>query len=104
MHSATRAWLVLLLSVHTVGYAADQTLAAPACSVLRSVLPQVKGFKPEGARAQLVMAMAEKFEYDRNRLRKVKEEVDAVAKASCSKERDAWLLLLKMPSLGEALS
>ena len=85
-------------------FAADATIGASACAVLKAVLPQVKGFKPEGARAQLVMAVGEKFDYDPNRLRTVRAEVDSATSASCPKEREAWLSILRMKSLREALS
>ena len=56
------------------------------------------------ARAQLVMALADKFEYDGARLRRVKADSDQVASASCPKERDAMLQILKTKSLSEAVS
>lgn len=86
------------------GPAQAQSAAAGVCPVLAKLLPEVRTFKPEGARAQLVMAVAEKFEYDAATLRKVRAEVDAATTASCPKEREAMLGLLKMKSLAEALS
>ncbi|MFO1311463.1 MAG: hypothetical protein U1F41_05290 [Burkholderiales bacterium] len=95
----------LLLLAHALpAFAADTALAAPICDTLKKLLPEVKTFKPEGARAQLVMALAEKFEYDGARLRRVKSDIDQVTTASCPKEREAMLSILKMKSLSEAVS
>jgi hypothetical protein len=84
--------------------AADLALAAPICDTLRKLVHEVRTYKPEGARAQLVMALAEKFDYDGARLRRVKAEIDQVASASCPKEREAMLAILKTGSLSEAVS
>ncbi len=83
--------------------AADQTLAAPLCEILKQLLPEVRGYKPEGARAQLVMAVAERFDYNAARLRQVRTDVDAVTTTACAKDREAMLGILKMKSLSEAL-
>jgi hypothetical protein len=72
----------LLLSAAASSLAADSTLGAPLCAVLKKLLPEVKSFKPEGARAQLVMAVAEKFDYDAGKLRKVKAEIDQATTAT----------------------
>ena len=85
-------------------HAADAALAAPICESLKKLLPEVKTYKPEGARAQLVMALAEKFQYDGARLRRVKADIDEVTTAGCPKEREAMLAILKMKSLSEAVS
>jgi hypothetical protein len=63
----------------------------------------VKSFKPEGARAQLVMAVAEKFDYDAGKLRQVKAEIDQATTATCAKDRAGMLGVLKMSSLAEAV-
>jgi hypothetical protein len=81
-----------------------QSVAASVCPILAKLVPEVRTFKPEGARAQLVMAVAEKFEYDASALRKVKAEVDAATTTSCPKDREAMLSVLKMKSLAEAPS
>ena len=60
--------------------------------------------KPEGARAQLVMAVAEKFDYDGNKHRRVRAEMDQATTALCPKEREGMLGVLKMRSLSEAVS
>lgn len=81
-----------------------QSVAAGVCSVMVKLLPEVRTYKPEGARAQLVMAVAERFDYDAAKLRQVRAEVDAATTASCPKEREAMLGVLKMKTLAEALS
>jgi len=91
-------------SAGSTGYAAGSELGAPLCGVLKKLLQEVKTFKPEGARAQLVMAIAEQFDYDAAKLRQVKMEIDQATTASCPKDRDAWLGILKMKSLKEAVS
>lgn len=84
--------------------AAESDLGAPLCGVLTQLLPQVKTYRPEGARAQLVGAIAEQFEYDAVKLRRVRVEIDRVTIARCPKEREALLDVLKMKSLAEAVS
>jgi len=85
-------------------HGADPALAAPICDTLKKLVPEVRTYKPEGARAQLVMALAEKFDYDGAKLRRVKAEIDQAAMASCPKERDAMLAILRMKTLSEAVS
>lgn len=50
------------------------------------------------------MAVAEKFDYDAAKLKQVKAEIDKVTTASCLKDREAMLGILKMKSLAEAVS
>jgi hypothetical protein len=83
---------------------ADSALAAPLCSTLKKLLPEVRTFKPEGARAQLVMAVAELFDYDAVKLRQVQAEIDSATSSTCPKEREAMLGILKMETLSEAVS
>jgi hypothetical protein len=100
---------VLLLAVSTLLLpmrvsAADAALGPPLCAVIKKLLPEVRSFKPEGARAQLVKAVAEKFDYDAKTLRQVKTEIDQVTTATCPKDREGMLGILKMKSLSEAVS
>jgi|RhiMethySRZTD1v2_1073278.scaffolds.fasta_scaffold222785_2 hypothetical protein len=95
---------VALLTPSSPSNAADSTLAAPLCGILKKLLPEVRGFKPEGARAQLVMAVAEKFNYDAGKLRQVKAEIDAATTAGCPKEREGMLGVVKTKTLAEAVS
>ena len=81
-----------------------QSVAAGVCPVLAKLLPEVRTYKPEGARAQLVMAVAERFDYDAAKLRQVRAEVDAATTAACPREREGMLVVLKTKSLAEALS
>lgn len=93
------------LAIHSfTAYAADSSLGMPLCEILKKLVPEVKTFKPEGARAQLVMAMAEKFDYDAAKLKQVKAEIDKVTTASCPKDREAMLGIVKMKSLADAVS
>jgi hypothetical protein len=94
--------IVLILGVGTAN-AADEHLAEPLCNVLKRLVPEVSAYKPEGAQAQLVMAVAEAFDYDPDKLRQVKVEIDRVTTASCPKERESMLAILKMKSLAEAV-
>jgi len=84
-------------------HAADSALGAPLCAVLKKLLPEVRAFKPEGARAQLVMAVAEKFDYDAKTLRQVRAEIDQATTAACPRDRERMLGILKMKSLSEAV-
>jgi hypothetical protein len=78
-------------------------VAGPVCDVLRKVVPATRGFPPVGARAQLVMAVAEKFEYDGKKLRQVRASMDAAATSACPKEREAMLSVTKTATLAEAV-
>ena len=59
--SSAVAVSVLVFAPHV--YAADP-LGPSLCVVLKELIPEVKTYRPEGARAQLVMALAEKYETD----------------------------------------
>ena len=104
------AWHVVAILVAATSLvisvpASAQTPLGPSlCAVLKKLAPEVRTFKPEGARAQLVMAVGEKFDYDATKLRQVKAEIDAATTAACPKEREAMLGVLKMKSLAEAVS
>ncbi len=96
----------LLTSIAGLGSAAlavDTALAEPLCGALKKVLPEVRNFAPVGVQSQLVMSIANIFDYDSKKLGQVQAEIDAVTSANCSKERTAMLALLKMKSLAEAL-
>lgn len=100
-HAATAAALALAT---TVSPAAEPALSAPLCGIVKKLLPEVRTYKPEGARAQLVMAIGEKFDYDGTKLRQVKAEIDQATSAGCPKERAGLLDILKMKSLADAVS
>jgi hypothetical protein len=93
---------VLLIGPGTTR-AADDTLAGPLCSVLKKLVPEVRTYRPEGAQAQLVIAVAEAFEYDAATLRQVKEEIDQATTARCPQDRTSMLTILKMKTLAEAV-
>lgn len=95
--------LAALLSCAGAAHAVDNALAAPLCNVLQKLIPKVRGFQPVGARAQLVMAVAEAFDYDAKRLQQVQDEIDPVTSAACPKERDGMLAILKMKTLADAV-
>jgi hypothetical protein len=95
---------VVLLASSSPSQAADATLTAPLCGILKKLLPEGRGFKPEGARAQLVMAVAEQFNYDAGKLRQVKAEIDAATTAGCPKEREGMLGIVRTKTLAEAVS
>ena len=78
-------------------------VADGVCAVMVKLLPEVRGYQPEGARAQLVMAVAERFDYDPAKLRRLRDEVDKSTIAACPKEREAMLGVVKMTTLAEAL-
>ena len=81
-------------------YAADP-LGSSLCAVLKELIPEVKTYRPEGARAQLVMALAEKYEADQ--LHQVRAKIDQATSASCSKQRETMLGIVNTKSLAEAL-
>jgi hypothetical protein len=98
LSSAVAVW-VLMFAPHV--YAAD-TLGPSLCAVLKELIPEVKIYPPESARAQLVIALAEKYETN-NELRQVWAQIDQATSASCSKEREIMLGIVKTKSLAEAL-
>jgi hypothetical protein len=80
---------------------AADAMGPSLCGVLKELIPQVKTYRPEGARAQLVMALADKYETDQ--LRQVWAQIDPATSASCPKERESMLGIVKTKSLAEAL-
>ncbi|MCW5798474.1 MAG: hypothetical protein KIT40_08240 [Nitrospira sp.] len=92
------ALLVLMFALPV--YAADP-LGPSLCGVLKELIPEVKTYLPAGAKAQLVMALAEKYETDQ--LHEVWAKIDQATSASCSKERETMLGIVKTKSLAEAL-
>lgn len=94
---------VSLLAIAPNAHAADP-MGPTLCAVLKQLLPQVKTYRPEGARAQLVMAIAEKYDSDATQLRQVRAQIDRTTSASCPKEREAMLDIVKTKSLAEAVS
>ena len=96
--SSAVAVSVLWFAPHV--YAVDP-LGPSLCAVLKELIPEVKTYRPEGARAQLVMALAEK--YETNELRQIWAKIDQATSASCSKERETMLGIVKTTSLAEAL-
>ena len=95
---STIALSVLVFAPHV--YAADP-LGPSLCALLKELIPEVKTYQPAGAKAQLVMALAEKYETDQ--LHQVWPKIDQVTSASCSKERETMLGIVKTKSLAEAL-
>lgn len=91
----------LLLSAQSL--AAGDPLAADLCPLLDTLAPQVAGYAPEGAQAQLVMAIAEKYDADPEKLREVRAGIDEATLAGCPEARAALLETLEMGSLAEAL-
>ena len=86
-----------------MAHGADKSLSTTLCGLVKDVTPKVRTYRPEGARAQLVIATAEAFNYDPTTLRRVQEDIDKVTTASCPQDREALLAILKLPSLGEAV-
>jgi len=83
--------------------AADDTLAIPLCGLLKRLVPEVRTYRPEGAQAQLVMAVAEAFDYAAAKLYQVKAEIDQATSASCPQDRASMFTILQMKSLAEAV-
>lgn len=102
--TVARAGLACAVLAFAAGAPAQPSIGASVCPVLAKLVPAVRGYKPEGARAQLVMAVGEKFDYDGVKLRQVRAEIDAATTAACPKEREAMLGVLKMKTLADALS
>ncbi|MEO8279805.1 MAG: hypothetical protein ABI564_08945 [Ideonella sp.] len=97
------ATVAVIALTATAASAANSALSGALCEVLKKLLPEVRTYKPEGAQAQLVMTIADKFNYDPAKLQQVQTEIDQATSASCPKEREAYLSVLKMKSLAEAV-
>jgi hypothetical protein len=98
---ALGAIALTLFVLAPAAFAAD--VADGVCPIMVKLLPEVRGYQPEGARAQLVMAVAERFDYDRAKLRQLRGDVDKSTIATCPREREAMLGAMKMKTLAEAL-
>lgn len=101
----TRTALSIAVAVSALAFAphvyAADSLGTSLCAVLKELIPEVKTYRPEGARAQLVMALAEKYETDQ--LRQVRAQIDQATSTGCPKERETMLGIVKTKSLAEAL-
>ena len=64
---------------------------------------EVREYTPVGVRAQLVMAVAERFDYAPAKLRRLRAEDDKSTIAACPMEHEAMLGVVKMTTLAEAL-
>lgn len=95
------AALILLLAL-APGMSTAEPLGPSLCALLKQLIPQVKTYQPAGAKAQLVMALVEKYE-ENAQLRQVWSQIDPITSATCPKERAAMLGIVKTPSLAEAL-
>ncbi|MEO7056025.1 MAG: hypothetical protein ABI281_10460 [Caldimonas sp.] len=78
-------------------------LPARLCGVLRTVAPELKGMSAVGARAQLVMAIANTFDADAKSLSTVSSDIDAIATDGCPEVRDPLLAATHSASLQEAV-
>lgn len=94
------ALLLGILAVHGTGMA--NPLGTSVCAVLKELIPEVKGYQPAGAKAQLVMALIDKHESDAQR-RQVWAQIDPLATSTCPKEREVMLGIVKTKTLAEAL-
>jgi hypothetical protein len=102
LYKCSAAAAIVLLGISSAR-AADSALAAPLCGALKKLLPEVRTYKPEGARAQLVMEIAQRFQYDGAKLSQVTDEIDQVTSAGCPQDRESMLGIVKMKSLAEAV-
>jgi hypothetical protein len=103
--SRTNAGLSMALAISLLALASPVSAADPTgaslCAVIKELIPQVKTYRPEGARAQMVMAFAEKYETEQ--LRQVWAQIDPATSASCPKDRETMLGIVKTKSLADAL-
>ena len=93
----------LLLLLAAAPPASADAFADKLCAALADVVPRVQGYQPEGVRAQLVMKIADDFEYDPEQLTRVRDEGDTVTTASCPELRTQAIALAGTKTLGEAL-
>lgn len=80
---------------------AAETAGQSLCALLKDLIPQVRTYRPEGARAQLVMALAEKYEPEQ--LRPLWRQIDQETMATCPKDREVMLGIVNTKSLADAL-
>lgn len=71
-----------MLLLPTAAKPADDPLAEPLCGALEKLLPEGRTYRPEGARAQLVIEGGA-LDYDAGKLRQVRAEIDKVTSVSC---------------------
>ena len=108
MRIASR-WTNALVGIAAAGLAVGRAgadpaaLAAPLCGVLKGVGPKTRGYKPEAARAQLVMSIAAAFDYDAAKLKEVRAHIDEATTGACPKDRELMLGNTQTKTLAEAI-
>jgi hypothetical protein len=98
-----RTLLAVTLASAAVSPAAAEDLGAQLCASLGKVVPSVRGYQPEGVRAQLVMEIAGAFDYEPEALRREREEIDAVTTKGCPALRTEAMKLAGTASLRDAI-
>ncbi len=88
-----------LIFAAPVSARADAGLSEPICDILKRTVPEYKTYQPSGARAQFVIEITEKLDYDQTKFEQFKGEADKTAQASCPKEREEMLAILKIKAL-----
>ncbi len=83
---------------------AEAGLSEPICQILKRMLPEMKSYQPENARAQFVIEISEKVDYDTKNFALFKAEADKAATANCPKEREDMLSVLKLKALSETFN
>ena len=94
---------IALISPMLSAAPAEPDLGATLCDALKQLLPEVKTYKPEAARAQLVMVIGDKFNYNAAKLAQVRTDIDTATSRSCPNERKEMLDAVKMKTLSEAV-
>ena len=82
---------------------AADPMGSTLCAVLKEVGPRVQTYQPEGARAQLVMGIADKYDADPTQLQQVQAQIDQLTTAECPNDREIMLGIVKMESLADAV-
>lgn len=91
---------VIVALLPAVASAADT--AERLCPILKSIAAAGGGM-PEMVQANLVMAVAEAWDYDHDALMAVLDDADAATGAACPQDRAAVLAATGKPTLTEAM-
>jgi hypothetical protein len=99
---AARIALTLVVGACVVSTPARADDAGLLCGVVRDVLATTQGMQAAGVQAELTTVLAERLEYDGERLLDARLRIDEVASAQCADERTQLLARLGMSMLRDA--
>lgn len=78
-------------------------MAKTLCTVLKRSNAKGLGGDPAALQLDLILSTGKALEYDPQRLRVAKSDIDKLTAATCPIERELMLSSLKMKTLGQAI-